>query len=45
METSICIVETITNINLEDINQFLLSEIDVTYEDIKDLQENLYYLI
>ena len=45
LETSIYIVESITNINLEDINQFLLSEIDVTYEDIKDLQENLYYLI
>ena len=45
LETTINTVISITNINKEDIDIFLLNEIGVTYEDIKDLQEDLYYLI
>ena len=45
LETTINTVISITNINKEDIDRFLLNEIGVTYEDIKDLQEDLYYLI
>ena len=45
LETTINTVISITNINMEDIDRFLFNEIGVTYEDIKDLQEDLYYLI